>query len=414
MLARANDLAQARRRPRTICLGLDSMAQRRELFIAYLAACVVGARAVEDARSFLVDSTPEQWEHAQAELARSAERMRDLSSPRRRLTGTCSCSCADDDATVTAVLGSGCSENTGYCDTHFCPTCAYAGYCDAACGYCTACADDDATVTGVLGVGCSDATSYCDGFFCPTCTYAGYCDVSCDFCIADAAPTSIPTPVPTPAPSISAVPTTAEITTYAQLAATVGRGEAVTLPAGVIEFDSEIAIASGAVASITGVDGTVLSGGGHTRLFAVGAFAQLTLTDLTLVNGTVSTSACAPPYQGCSGPAVWSIGGSASLVRCMIKDMVGWVRTARASRPLCAKSPSPSPGGRAERRCDCGRRIVRALHDQHRGQHVHREFGYIRRRGHCLHVHDADDQRNAHRESGRRERSLLVLLTALN
>ena len=100
MLARANDLVQARRRPRTICLGLDSMAQRRELFIAYLAACVVGARAVEDARSFLVDSTPEQWEHAQAELARSAERMRDLSSPRRRLTGTCSCSCADDDATV--------------------------------------------------------------------------------------------------------------------------------------------------------------------------------------------------------------------------------------------------------------------------------------------------------------------------
>ena len=33
MLARANDLVQARRRPRTIYLGLDSMAQRRELFM---------------------------------------------------------------------------------------------------------------------------------------------------------------------------------------------------------------------------------------------------------------------------------------------------------------------------------------------------------------------------------------------
>ena len=220
------------------------MARRRQLFIAVLAACVVGGGAAKDTRSFLADSTPEQWEHAQAELARSAESMRDLADPRRRLTG----------------------------------------------------------------------------------------DLS-----SDAAPTSIPTPVPTPAPSISAVPTTTDITTYAQLAAAVGRGEAVTLPAGVIEFGSEIAIASETVASITGVDGTVLSGGGHTRLFAVGAFAQLTLTDLTLVNGTVSTSACAPPYQGCSGPAVWSIGGSASLVRCMIKDMIGWVRTACASRPLCAR-----------------------------------------------------------------------------
>ena len=226
------------------------MARRRQLFIAVLAACVVGGGAAKDTRSFLADSTPEQWEHAQAELARSAESMRDLADPRRRLTG----------------------------------------------------------------------------------------DLS-----SDAAPTSIPTPVPTPAPSISAVPTTTDITTYAQLAAAVGRGEAVTLPAGVIEFGSEIAIASGTVASITGVDGTVLSGGGHTRLFAVGAFAQLTLTDLTLVNGTLSTSACAPPYQDCAGPAVWTLGGSASLVRCIIKDMVGWVRTTRAPFSPRARDHHPLP-----------------------------------------------------------------------
>jgi hypothetical protein len=226
------------------------MARRRQLFIAVLAACVVGGGAAKDTRSFLADSTPEQWEHAQAELARSAESMRDLADPRRRLTG----------------------------------------------------------------------------------------DLS-----SDAAPTSIPTPVPTPAPSISAVPTTTDITTYAQLAAAVGRGEAVTLPAGVMEFGSEIAIATGTVASITGVDGTVLSGGGHTRLFAVGAFAQLTLTDLTLVNGTLSTSACAPPYQDCAGPAVWTLGGSASLVRCIIKDMVGWVRTTRAPFSPRARDHHPLP-----------------------------------------------------------------------
>ena len=319
------------------------MAPRRRL-IAFLVACVFGACSAEDAASFLVDSTPEQWENAQAELARTARRMRDISNPRRRLTGTCSCSCADDDVTVTAVLGVGCADATGYCDAYFCPTCAYAGYCDVSCGHCTPCADDDVTVTAVLGAGCADATSYCDAYFCPTCAYAGYCDISCDFCVADAAPTSIPTSVPTPAPSISAVPTTTDITTYAQLAATVGRGENVALPAGVIEFDSEIAIANFQVIAITGVGGTVLSGGQRTRLFSVGAFAQLTLTDLTLINGTVGTTACAPPYYGCSGAAVYSIGGSAFLVRCMIKDMVGWVGTELRAYPRAYARDHHHPG----------------------------------------------------------------------
>ena len=151
-----------------------------------------------------------------------------------------SSACGDDDETMVASFGADCPTVSamGYCGSYFCPTCGYAGYCDASCGYCptpaptTVCVDDDTTMVATFGADCPtvSAMGYCSSYFCPTCGYSGYCDVSCGFCAVDAVapsaiptlspvpttmpPTPTPTPVPTTAsPSISAVPTTSQAPT---------------------------------------------------------------------------------------------------------------------------------------------------------------------------------------------------------
>ena len=142
-------------------------------------------------------------------------------------------SCVDDNAAVTAAVGSDCATASigGYCDTYLCPTCPYAGYCDVSCGFCStvteaptrapttsptpapipaptssSCADDDVAVTAAVGSDCATASArgYCDTYLCPTCPYAGYCDISCGFCsTVTKAPTRAPTTSLTPAPTSS-------------------------------------------------------------------------------------------------------------------------------------------------------------------------------------------------------------------
>ena len=265
------------------------------LVVALFAMCAVTARAAP-VKDLSMEFTRAQWEQAQTTIARSAETMRgNLSHPavRRQLLG-----CADNDTTTVAVTGYPC-----------------------------------AVVIGTY-------PEYCAGYFCPTCAYATLCDDTCDFCTDDGlAPSAVPTPPPTTVPSLSPVPTTTGITTYSQLTGAISRGEAVVLPAGVIEFDSELALSYFQVATISSSEGAVLSGGGHTRLFAVGPWATLTLIGLTLVNATVSLTACAPPYYSCSGAAIYNLGGTVTLVGCTIQDAVGWVRHLPTSRP---RQPPPS------------------------------------------------------------------------
>ena len=61
------------------------------------------------------------------------------------------------------------------------------------------CEDDNDAILRVSGSDCAtlDKTGYCASFLCPTCAYAGYCDATCGYC-----PT--PTPSPTPSPTAAA------------------------------------------------------------------------------------------------------------------------------------------------------------------------------------------------------------------
>ena len=104
--------------------------------------------------------------------------------------------CADDDAAAMAIAGVDCptASEYGYCDSYLCPDCAYAGVCDAACGYCSTCADDDAAAMAIAGVDCPTASEYeyCDPYLCPDCVYAGVCDAACGYCSTTASTTIIP------------------------------------------------------------------------------------------------------------------------------------------------------------------------------------------------------------------------------
>ena len=69
---------------------------------------------------------------------------------------------------------------------------------------------------------------------------------------------------------------------------------AIALPAGVIEFGTEIALWSGEdiVIAGEGAEITTLSGGRRVRLFSVWNNTGLTLSDLALINGTGGVDAC--------------------------------------------------------------------------------------------------------------------------
>ena len=108
--------------------------------------------------------------------------------------------------------------------------------------------------------------------------------------------------------------TTTAVTTFNQLRASITRGESeIVLPAGSLEFGTEIEVGSGKDIVITGegATATTLSGGGHTRLFAVLEGGNLTLADLSLVNATISdTAPCGYFGRGagganCRGGVVW-------------------------------------------------------------------------------------------------------------
>ena len=105
--------------------------------------------------------------------------------------------CVDtSDADMMASSGVTCGDYaaSGSCDAYFCPTCAYANVCDAACDYCPttdgatddgACVDtSDADMMASSGATCGEyaALGSCDAYFCPTCAYANVCDVACDYC----------------------------------------------------------------------------------------------------------------------------------------------------------------------------------------------------------------------------------------
>ena len=76
------------------------------------------------------------------------------------------------------------------------------------------CTDHDENLGDVnpyaYAAGCAGSAAYCESTFCPTCAFPGYCDVTCGFCSGltiAAGPTRSPTSRPSGAPTRSAEPT---------------------------------------------------------------------------------------------------------------------------------------------------------------------------------------------------------------
>ena len=111
----------------------------------------------------------------------------------------------------------------------------------------------------------------------------------------------------------------------------ITRGDtAIALPACAIEFNNEIAISSGEQIAIAGEGEavTTLSGGRRARIFAVLNNTWLTLSDLTLANGTSSVESCITDSRyGCSGAAVYVLEARLTLLRCTVRDNAAFVRT---------------------------------------------------------------------------------------
>ena len=189
---------------------------------------------------------------------------------------------------------------------------------------------------------------------------------------ATAGPTPLPAPaptqLPTPAPSASPVPTTIAITTFNQLRASVARGDReIALPTGVIEFGTEIEVGYGKdiVVLGNGAAATTLSGGGHTRFFAVLDGGNLTLADMTMENSTIgATAPCAVFGRGagsanCRGGALWVYNARLTLLRCVVRRSVAYV-----SRMACATARARAPVASARaraRRASRARRARRGL-----------------------------------------------------
>jgi hypothetical protein len=149
------------------------------------------------------------------------------------------------------------------------------------------------------------------------------------------APTAVPSPAPTTNPTASPVPTTTDLTTFKQLYNAIANGEStILIPAGIIEFGAEIMIESGGSVAVAGDDkNTVLSGGGHTRLFSVWNSSELTLTDLSLVNGSVSMGDCASYLSetdkyDCSGSGVFVFEAKLTVLRCIFRNHAAYAGAA--------------------------------------------------------------------------------------
>ena len=148
--------------------------------------------------------------------------------------------CVDYNANASAAAGGyDCPAlaANGLCDTYLCSTCDLAGLCDASCEYCdaasSACVDyDDDTIHLTGGYDCPTLAmyGYCESTFCPTCAYSAYCDAACGYCsITTSAPSGSPTtstvpslsPLPTPLPTPAAATRRANATSFSELKAVI-------------------------------------------------------------------------------------------------------------------------------------------------------------------------------------------------
>ena len=101
-----------------------------------------------------------------------------------------------------------------------------------------------------------------------------------------------------------------------------------------ITFTSALTLSSGMTVAITGSSsGSVLSGGGSTRLFYVNG-STLLLSSLTLTGGSASTSGCDNiGISDCYGGIAYVNAGYLSLDSCVLSDSTAYVRLRVAAGP---------------------------------------------------------------------------------
>lgn len=129
-----------------------------------------------------------------------------------------------------------------------------------------------------------------------------------------------------------------------RLRTSITNGEtAIALPAGVIEFGTEMVISSGEdiVIAGEGAESTALSGGRRVRMFSLWNNTGLTLSDLTLTNGSSGVAFCSGYRYECSAGAVYVFEAKLTLLRCVVVANAGFVR-ACARACCCARVPRPS------------------------------------------------------------------------
>lgn len=92
------------------------------------------------------------------------------------------------------------------------------------------------------------------------------------------------------------------VSTWSELESAAANGFNIELQAD-LSFSDDVGVSFGQDISIepspTTTTGTMLSGGGESRLFRV--YGTLSLRDLTLTYGFMTTSACNSPYESCFG-----------------------------------------------------------------------------------------------------------------
>ena len=271
-----------------------------------------------------------------------------------RIKGTC----ADNDAAVISAVGSDCATLAagGYCGTHFCTACSYAGYCDESCGFCAtpspsplptaapspapntapspiptpvpspSCVDNDAEVISAVGSDCATlaAGGYCGTYFCTACSYAGYCDESCGFC-ATPSPSPLPTALSSPTPPVDNNSTIVYVSTFSELQVAVPDGHGPQNTAEIhatanMTFSSPIFIPSSVTVSLTAAasDGIVFSGGGATRLFHV--YGALHVSHVMIRDGYVPLSSAWDENFQNQGGAILAYCGSETRGNLTVDD----------------------------------------------------------------------------------------------
>jgi hypothetical protein len=126
--------------------------------------------------------------------------------------------------------------------------------------------------------------------------------------------------------------TATSVTTFTELEAAVGNGEAlVDVAVGAMNFSTQIIIASGntvevySAVSMPMSMSTVLNGGSAVRFFYVNG-GDLTLRALSLAYGATPTDECDSPFTSCGGGAIYvSATGSLVLINCIVEDNVAFL-----------------------------------------------------------------------------------------